>query len=159
MKQTTVLLVCTLSLILVLPFCKKGATHSAEHVQNMGPKSRVVDHDGLRFALDLLTAADHDRMASMMEVTMTGKGKPDYYVSLTTIDVGSQKMVRAEAVSMTITGPDGSPVSEPAHLMEGRGMVHHMVGFQKKKPGVYTVNMEAQVRGVSHKHTVSFDIK
>lgn len=143
---------------LILTGCSKGPTNEQPATKEVGPKSRVVQHQGLRFVFDLMTAADHDRMAKMMEVDMRASKGMTHYVSLTIVDDALKKPLSNATVKMDVKGPDGKPVSEPAHLMEGRGMAHYMVGFRGEKPGAYTVAMDTTVDGAPHQHTVSFTL-
>ncbi len=127
-------------------------------VQSFGPTSRIVDHENVRLAVDLMSAADHDRMAAMMGGPAMPGSKANYYVSLTILDQRTKKPLSTAEVNVTVTGPDSKKVSEPVHLMRGGGMAHYMAPFAATKNGAYTVGLEVTAGGTKHTHTVTFDI-
>lgn len=158
MTRTSYLLL-SLFLLVSLSSCKKDGAAHAGHVQELGPKSRIINHEGFRFLVDLISAPDHDRMAVMMGSGAGGGSDINYYVSLTIVDLQSKKPVGDASVIMVVTDATGTRVSAPSHLMQGRGMAHYMVGFKRRDAGVYATALEVQFRGATHKHSVSFKVE
>lgn len=122
--------------------------------------TKIVKHDGVQVAFDLMTAEGHANMAKMMNVDMHGMHETDHHLSLTLMNLDTKKVITdAQDLKITVTGPDGTVLAGgEGHVMAGGGMHHHGIGFSMQGTGKYKVNAEFTYGGQQHAHETEFEM-
>ena len=122
-----------------------GSNHGDGH--HMGAQTKVVKFDGLQAAFDLMTAANHKKMAASMNMNWEPKPGMDHHLSITIMDLETKKVVEGLNLKISVTGPDGTTVSGPAEVMSGAGMHHYGTDFKMQGPGTYKLKAEFEHNG------------
>ncbi len=123
--------------------------------------TKVVKHDGVQVAFDLMTAEGHADMAKMMNVDMHGMHDTgQHHLSLTLMKLDTKKVIKdAKGLKITVTGPDGKVLADgEGHVMAGGGMHHHGIGFSMQGSGTYKVKAEFTYGGKKHVHEAEFQM-
>lgn len=107
------------------------------------PGTRIRTAGSYQLVFDLMQRKAHDDMVKIMGGASAISGPigaaQSHYVMLTMMSTSERgKTITDAEVSFEIEGPGGA-ASQGGHVLSGKGMHHHAVGFAGGDAGEYTV--------------------
>ena len=144
------LLLALPAVLLLAAACGEDAG-SDQGSMNDTPTTKIRQVENVQIVFDLLEKQAHDNMMEMMggehavhmhaeegnaEHTMHESMSRSHFIMVTLMNAGQGGGTITDAqVNFTVSGPDGAQLAEGGHVMSGKGMHHHAVGFDASRAG------------------------
>lgn len=126
------------------------------------PTTRIRTAGSYQMVFDLMQRKGHDDMVKIMggQSSISGPIGPaqSHYVILTVMSTSERgKTITDATVSFEIDGPGGTSATG-GHVLSGKGMHHHALGFAGGEAGEYTVTVNLERGEDRLSETVEFDL-
>ncbi len=158
--RLTILTALLSALLTGLSAC--GGDSSGDDTSLDTPATRIRTAGTYQLVFDLMQRKGHADMVKIMggQSSISGPIGPDqsHYVMLTVMSTSERgKTITDANVSFEIEGPGGASATG-GHVLSGKGMHHHALGFAGGESGEYTVTVHVERGEDRLTETVEFDL-